>query len=47
MQSGLAELVTLTTHPSAILRTEQAEREAAMSAFVFDLSAVARWLSAR
>jgi uracil-DNA glycosylase len=47
MQSGRAELVTVTTHPSAILRTERAEREAAMSAFVSDLSAVARWLSAR
>ena len=46
MDSGLAELVTLTTHPSAILRQrDDAEREAAMDAFVADLSGVADWLA--
>ena len=46
MESALAELVTLTTHPSAILRQrDEAERGAAMDAFVSDLSAVAGWLA--
>jgi hypothetical protein len=46
MDSPLAELVTLTTHPSAILRQrDEAERGAALDAFVFDLRAVARWLA--
>jgi DNA polymerase len=45
MDSELAELVTLTTHPSAILRAgEEPERRAAMDGFVADLEAVARWL---
>jgi uracil-DNA glycosylase len=47
IDSDLAELVTLTTHPSAILRTEDADREQAMEQFVADLSEVAKWLSAR
>jgi len=46
MESGLAELVTLTTHPSAILRQRDgAERDAAMDEFVADLSEVAAWLA--
>ncbi len=45
IDSDLAELVTLTTHPSAILRTDDPEREAAMDQFVADLQTVARWLS--
>jgi DNA polymerase len=46
MDSPLAELVTLTTHPSAILRQrDEAERGAALDAFVSDLRAVARWLA--
>jgi uracil-DNA glycosylase family protein len=46
VDSDLAELVTLTTHPSAILRQrDEAERAAAMDAFVADLARVARWLA--
>ena len=46
--SELAELVTITTHPSAILRVqESAERKAAMEQFVADLRTVARWLQER
>ena len=45
--SNLAELVTITTHPSAILRTDEDEREQAMVEFASDLSAVAAWLSSR
>jgi len=46
MDSELADLVTLTTHPSAILRQRgESERAAAMEAFVEDLHGVARWLS--
>jgi uracil-DNA glycosylase len=45
MASDLAALVTITTHPSAILRAQDdAEREAAMELFVDDLKTVARWL---
>jgi DNA polymerase len=45
MESDLAELVTITTHPSAILRArDEAEREAAMDQFVGDLTTVAQWL---
>lgn len=45
MESDLADLVTITTHPSAILRTEDdAEKEAAMDQFVADLTTVSRWL---
>ena len=47
LDSGLAELVTLTTHPSAILRTDEPERESAMNQFVADLETVAHWLSSR
>jgi uracil-DNA glycosylase len=45
MESELAELVTITTHPSAILRAQDdAERKAAMEQFVDDLRTVAQWL---
>jgi uracil-DNA glycosylase len=45
MESDLAELVTITTHPSAILRAQDdAERKAAMGQFVDDLKTVAQWL---
>jgi len=45
VESELAELVAITTHPSAILRArDDAERRAAMDQFVDDLQNVARWL---
>jgi hypothetical protein len=45
MDSELAKLVTLTTHPSAILRERDDEsRRAAMDEFVADLAQVAKWL---
>jgi len=45
IDSDLAELVTITTHPSAILRSQDdAERKAAMQQFVDDLTSVATWL---
>lgn len=48
VESDLAELVTITTHPSAILRSETEDaREEAMAAFVADLTAVASWLAER
>lgn len=47
IDSDLARLVTLTTHPSAILRTDDEDREDAMGMFVTDLTEVAQWLSAR
>jgi DNA polymerase len=48
IDSDLADLVTLTTHPSAILRErDEGERAAAMDAFVADLRMVARWLAER
>ena len=47
IESDLAELVTVTTHPSAILRAEDEDREQAMAQFVDDLKQVAQWLSAR
>lgn len=48
LSSTLAELVTLTTHPSAILRAGDGEEQAAaMEAFVADLAEVAGWLSRR
>lgn len=48
LSSDLAELVTLTTHPSAILRQrDDTERAAAMDEFVSDLSSVAGWLADR
>ncbi len=43
MESELAELVTLTAHPSSILRaTDEAERRQAMEEFVSDLRGVGR-----
>jgi DNA polymerase len=46
IESDLAELVTLTTHPSAILRQrDDAERAAALDQFVADLTGVAQWLA--
>jgi DNA polymerase len=47
IDSDLADLVTLTTHPSAILRADDEDREDAMGQFVGDLKEVAQWLSAR
>jgi len=47
VESELAELVTITTHPSAILREQDAERKAAMEQFVSDLRTVADWLGRR
>ncbi len=46
LESDLAPFVTVTTHPSAILRQrEEAERRAAMEAFIADLEAVAAHLA--
>ena len=46
MESDLARHVSLTTHPSAILRQrDDAERAEAMDAFVEDLTHVADWLA--
>jgi uracil-DNA glycosylase len=48
VDSDLAELVTLTAHPSSILRARtDEERDEAMRRFVNDLRTVSRWLSAR
>ena len=48
IESELAELVTITTHPSAILRAQDdADRKAAMEQFVDDLRTVADWLGRR
>jgi uracil-DNA glycosylase len=47
VESDLAELVTITTHPSAILRAQDDERKAAMDQFVSDLRSVAHWLDRR
>ena len=45
IDSDLAELVMITTHPSAILRApDYEERKEAMEKFVADLTTVARWL---
>jgi uracil-DNA glycosylase family protein len=44
-ESELAELVTLTAHPSSILRAHDADRAAAMDALVADLAAVGTWMS--
>src|SRR5579884_719543 len=44
VESDLAELVTLTAHPSSILRAPDEERRQAMDQFVADLDAVAGWL---
>jgi uracil-DNA glycosylase family 4 len=45
-QSELADLVTLTTHPSAILRADDADRAAAMDELVADLRGVGAWMAA-
>jgi DNA polymerase len=45
IDSELAGLVTVTTHPSAILRAQDDERKGAMEAFVTDLRNVVEWLS--
>jgi DNA polymerase len=47
IESELAELVTITTHPSAILRARDGDRKAAMEQFVADLRTVADWLERR
>lgn len=47
IESDLAELVSVTTHPSAILRAEDEDREQAMDDFVADLTQVAKWMHAR
>ncbi len=48
LESELAELVTVTTHPSSILRARSdSDRQAAMEDFVADLAGVASWLDAR
>jgi DNA polymerase len=48
IESELAELVTITAHPSSILRSQSdAERGEAMQQFVSDLRNVAQWLNAR
>jgi DNA polymerase len=45
LDSDLAELVTITVHPSSILRASgDRERQAAFEDFVADLSGVADWL---
>jgi hypothetical protein len=45
-ESELAELVTLTAHPSSILRAHEAARAQAMDELVADLSEVGRWIAA-
>jgi DNA polymerase len=48
LESDLAELVMITTHPSAILRAGTGgERRQAMDAFTADLQRAASWLSDR
>jgi DNA polymerase len=48
LDSDLAELVTVTTHPSSILRAyDDDQRHEAMQAFVKDLRNVADWLKQR
>jgi DNA polymerase len=48
IESDLAELVTVTAHPSSILRAEDNDqRHEAMEAFVEDLRHVADWLKKR
>jgi DNA polymerase len=48
LESDLAELVTVTTHPSSILRSrDDTSRHEAMDAFVRDLRHVADWLKQR
>jgi|SRR5947209_10824533 len=46
LDSALADLVTVTTHPSAILRQrDETERAQAMEGFVADLEGVAAWIT--
>jgi uracil-DNA glycosylase len=46
LHSDLARFVTVTAHPSSILRvSDRGERHRAMDAFVADLSAVAGWIA--
>jgi uracil-DNA glycosylase len=47
IDSGLAEYVTATVHPSSILRGEPEEREANFGAFVDDLRVVAKLIDGR
>ncbi len=47
MDSELAELVTVTTHPSSILRADDDQRHDAMQELIADLRAVGEWLKAR
>jgi DNA polymerase len=48
VDSELAELVTVTAHPSSILRAQDdEERREAMQEFVGDLKSVATWLNGR
>ncbi len=44
VESDLAPVVLATVHPSAILRAEDEDREAALAAFVSDLKTVAAYL---
>ena len=43
--SDLGDLVTLTAHPSSILRADDAKRDAAMDELVADLATVRRWMA--
>jgi uracil-DNA glycosylase len=45
VDSDLAALVTVTAHPSSILRADDDERDDAMAALVSDLTNVKAWLS--
>jgi uracil-DNA glycosylase len=45
-ESELAELVTLTAHPSSILRAHEGARDQAMEELVADLAEVGRWMAA-
>ena len=48
IESDLAELVSITAHPSSILRAQDdTERAEAMKHFVADLTAVSKWLNDR
>jgi uracil-DNA glycosylase family protein len=46
-ESELAELVTLTAHPSSILRAHEGARDQAMDELVADLAEVGRWMADR
>ncbi|HET9119715.1 MAG TPA: UdgX family uracil-DNA binding protein [Solirubrobacterales bacterium] len=46
LDSGLADAVTATVHPSSILRGEPSDREGSFAAFVDDLKVVAKLLQA-